>query len=275
MKILCCAIVMFFLSSISIHAFDETMIPQGWPHVDGKHFIVVYPQGGDLRGANEILTKAEMYYDRISDRLGFARYGDYWTWENRVKIILYNDAQAFFAQTNQPEWSEGFATTHSVNFGGRIIVSYQGQQNFLESILPHEIGHLVLHDFMRNKPIPVFLDEGVAQLEEVHTASQRLVMAQLVANRQHIPFMDIVSLRLDGRFDQRAVSIFYAESLYIVDFLIKTYGKDSFVQLCRLLRDGVGIEVAITKVYYPTVLNLNHLEKQWIQYLSIGEALAQ
>jgi hypothetical protein len=34
--------------------------------------------------------------------------------------------------------------------------------------------------------------------------------------------------------DAESVSIFYIESLYIVGFLVKTYGKDAFKDLCRI-----------------------------------------
>jgi hypothetical protein len=45
--------------------------------------------------------------------------------------------------------------------------------------------------------------------------------------------------------DVESVSIFYVESLYIVDFLIKTYGKDAFKEMCRYLRDGETFEQSL------------------------------
>ncbi len=252
-----------------VKAFDDSIIPQDWPHQDGKHFIIISSPSINIQQSNQVLTKAEEYYDRITSRLGFTRYGNYWTWENRVKIIFFANAQEFTNQTGQPSWSQGFAASHALSSGGKFIVSFDGQIDFISSILPHEIGHLILHDFMHQQPIPVFFDEGVAQLEEEHQEQAEVIMASLVNNKQHIPFTTIINLIPNSQFDQRAASIFYAESLYIVDFLIKTYGSEKFVHLCRLMRDGVNFEAAIIKAYYPTVTGLDNLEILWAQYLVI------
>lgn len=250
------------------HAFDPSQIPRDWPHRDGKHFQVIYPLGGDTSLANDVLNKAEEFYDRISDRIGFARYEDFWTWEKRVKIILYPDATTFSQQTGQPSWSEGFSSSHAGFLGKRVIVSFLNQPQFLTAILPHEIGHLILHDFMQNRQIPVFFDEGVAQLEQPRDdVTHRPVLASLIRQQQHIPLRILLTLRPSARFDGLAISIFYAESLYIVDFLIKTYGKEDFEHLCRQLRDGVDFESALKKVYYPTLTSLEDLEEQWAQSL--------
>lgn len=269
MKLFIGLIFSLFLLLTSAEAFQEDGVTKDWPRLEGKHFIVIYAQGVPTEYINRVLIRSEELYDRISNRLGFSKYTEYWTWENRAKIIIFPNAETYVEQTGQPAWSQGLATSHSQVFGGRVIASYFGREDLLTSILPHEIGHLMLHDFMKNTPIPVFFDEGVAQLEEGREAENEMIMAQLAHTNQHIPLSVLVNLRPTSAFDQRAVSIFYAESLYIVDFLIKTYGSDKFVQLCRLMRDRFSFEEAVKKFYYPLVSSIDDLERLWLNHLKI------
>ncbi len=63
------------------------------------------------------------------------------------------------------------------------------------------------------------------------------------------------------------VQIFYAESLYIIDFLIKTYGKDLFAKLCRFLRDGQLFEEALKQAYFPMIVSMDNLQEKWFRYV--------
>ena len=91
---------------------------------------------------------------------------------------------------------QGFASIYSELFKSRIIVSYKDQPNFVEVILPHEITHLILHDFIGfDRPIPRFFDEGVAQLEQKDdTLNHMDVMARLIIRGQDHPFAGFVAL---------------------------------------------------------------------------------
>ncbi len=246
----------------------DIAVPEHWPHVKSAHFIIYYSDNVFANEANQVLTKAEEYYERISYRLGIINVQDFWTWDNRVKIILYPTVKDFTSMTGQPSWSEGFAAQHTRSPEQRYIVSFVGQERFLTRILPHELGHLVLHDLMENKPVPVFVDEGVAQLEEERDDAQfKPIMASLVNQHKHIPLSDLVKMRPGKSFNSLQASIFYAESLYIIDFLIKTYGKDKFIELCRLMRNGLDFDEAVLKAYYPMFQDLGDLEEKWKAFL--------
>ena len=47
-------------------------------------------------------------YDKIADDLGFRRF-DFWLWDKRAKIYIYDDVRSYQAATNQPSWSSGCA----------------------------------------------------------------------------------------------------------------------------------------------------------------------
>jgi hypothetical protein len=248
---------------------DAGFDPPGWLKFQGDHFVVLYAPGGDEDMAHGVLDHAENYYNDIADDIGYSRYHNFWTWNDRVKIILFPDQESYVRQTRQPPWSRGFATIYSELFKSRIIVSYKGQPNFIEVILPHEITHLILHDFIGfDRPVPRFFDEGIAQLEQKDDSLSHMdIMAKLITGGRIIPLKDLLVYDLFAhKNDAGSVSIFYVESLYIVDFLIKTYGKDAFKEICRHLRDGENFEEALKEAYYPTIDSMQTLQEKWSDY---------
>ena len=264
-------VVMMFLvlSCPAWGSIDANFEPPGWLKFEGDHFMVLCPPQGDEDNAHTILEHAENYYNNIADDIGYARYQNFWTWGNRVKIILFNDEASYSRQTGQPPWSQGFALMYSELFRSRVIVSYNGQPNFVEVILPHEITHLILHDFIGfDRPIPRFFDEGLAQLEQKDDSLSHMdVMAKLIVGGRTIPLKDLLAYDLVAhKNDAESVSIFYVESLYIVDFLVKTYGKDAFKEMCRQLRDGKDFEGALKSSYYPTIDSMKTLQGKWFEY---------
>ena len=258
-----------FFGTCRAFAIDSSFEPPGWLKSDGDHFEVLYATNDDEDMAQQILNHAEDYYNDIADDIGYSRYQNFWTWNNRVKIILFESQVSYVQQTGQPPWSQGFASIYSELFRSRIIVSYRDQPNFVDVILPHEITHLILHDFIGfDRPIPRFFDEGVAQLEQKDDSLNHMdVMAKMIIGGRIIPLQDLLAYDLVAhKNDVESVEIFYVESLYIVDFLIKTYGKDAFKEMCRHLRDGDGFEQALKASYYPTIDSMQTLQEKWTEY---------
>jgi hypothetical protein len=261
---------LFFGMTVPVHAdIDPSFSPPGWLKFEGDHFVVLCATSDDEDVAHEILDHAEDYYHDIADDIGYSRYHNFWTWDDRVKIVLFPDQASYVRQTGQPPWSQGYASIYSETFKSRIIVSYKDQPNFVDVILPHEITHLILHDFIGfDRPIPRFFDEGVAQLEQKDDSLSHIdIMAKLIVGGKIIPLQDLLAYDLLAhKNDAESVSIFYVESLYIVDFLIKTYGKDAFKDMCRHLRDGDTFEQALKSSYYPTLDSMQTLQDKWFEY---------
>jgi len=259
---------LFFVTIAIAHAsIDDSYSPTGWIETKGDHFVVLCATQEDEEWARDILNHAESYYNDIADDIGYVRYQNFWTWEKRVKIVLFRSQESYVQQTGQPAWSNGYANVYSEMFKSRIIVSYKGQPDFLEVILPHEITHLILHDFI-NRPFPRFFDEGVAQLEQKdESLNHKDVVSRLITEGKGLAVQDLLNYDLGAhKSDAKAVAIFYIESLYIVDFLIKTYGKDSFKELCRHLRDGDNFEQALKAAYYPSLDSIQMLQDKWFDY---------
>lgn len=239
-----------------------------WQTVKGDHFVVYYYSRDYASTASLVLTKAEEYYDKVAYQIGYARYGDFWTWEDRVKIFIFPDQLSFLLTTGQKVWSKGYAVRDSKLFESRAIVTFYQEESFINNLLPHEIAHLVVKDFIGfNRPLPLWFEEGVAQQQEMKDPSQENGIIFLAKSGQHIPFELLNMLDIRRETQELKVAVFYAQSRSVVEFLIKVYGREAFERLCVNLRDGMDLLTALATSYGGSIDSMAVLERKWLEYM--------
>lgn len=252
--------VFFLLFYLSLNSYIHAQADK-WQEYKSEHFIVYYKEApADF--IQQVADKAEGYYNKIADELGFTRY-NFWLWENRAKIYIYNNIQDYQAATGQPEWSYG-----SVMPDTKVINSFPYEQNFFDSILPHELGHIIFREFVgfSNSAIPKWLEEGVASYQEkTRYALADGIVRGALKNSAFLSIQQLSDFR-PRLGDKDTVKIFYAESISIVNYLIKEFGKDNFTLFCQALRDKKDLNRAIASVY--PFSNVNDLESAWLKYLN-------
>ena len=254
------AVIPFWLTFSPQLLFAQTN--GGWSEIKGDHFIVSYQENG-RNFANSVLHKAEVYYNQIAGSLGYSRRSDFWLWDNRCLIYLYKDKDAFHQVTHQASWSSGFAIPEK-----RTIVSYLGAAEFLGSVLPHELTHLIFRDFVgiENNSIPLWLDEGLAMANE---EAKRIFFDQwvhrIISEKRWVPIGSMTQIRsLNGTSTEQA-AIFYAQAQSMVRFLLRSGEPSRFIQLCRDLRDGSSLENALRKNYPRQFETIEVFEKEWVR----------
>ena len=280
-KVLLCILCLSFLTLC--HA--ESALKE----VKGEHFIV-YHEPGYNSFAKEVISYAEDYYISIAKDLGYARYSEFWLWDERVKIYIYKDHPCFLKASRQPSWSHGVAY-----YRKKIIMSYFRGQGFLDSILPHEIAHLMFRDFVGfTGEIPLWLDEGVAQWAETQKRSlmkkrikdainERMILSlddMVNSDVRHINKDDTVYIRY-GRYEQEPtlliltgenlINLYYLQSFALVGFLIEKYGTNKFTVFCRELRNGKSVERALKAAYPYSLKGLEDFEVKWKEYYEEGQ----
>ncbi len=265
----CYAVCLNLYLCASLAGAEDMPLPGDWQELKGKHFVVIYSLEGNRKSARTILRRAEEYYDKIARSIGYSRYAHFWTWEERVKIVIFPDQDTFRSATGQPAWSLGYAVRDSQLFRSRIIVTYRHEFDFLDGLLPHEISHLIIRDFIGfEAEIPVWFDEGVAQLFDADKKIQaRDFMQNMVEAGSYVPFSILHSWDVRREKDPQKVMVFYAQSVSVVDFLITRYGSDAFGRLCREMKDGKNFEEALRSAYTNTIDSLADLEAKWLGYL--------
>jgi len=261
-------------------------LAQEWQALNGDHFIIYFL--GNEQIAKDILDKAEFFYRNIATELGYPRYSEFWLWDKRVKIYIYPDHQTFLKATGQPQWSQGMA-----DYKNKTIVSYAWSKGFVESLLPHEMAHLIFRDFVGFKgEIPLWLDEGVAQWSEEPKRKQIKAVAKqffnddAVLSLEDMMKLDIRKVTAADRVYIRStitkkgdrgilflsgdnlINTYYIQAVSLVGFLIEKYGSYAFSSFCRELREGKKLEDALRFAYPDHIRDLNEFEQRWREYLT-------
>ena len=245
------------LSLLVLPLLASAASTQNWQVVKSSHFLVSHT--GDEVFAKSVSDKAETYYTTIASDLGFTRYRNFWVWDNRVKILIYPTAKAFSEAYQAPLWAVGGA-----NYSRHEIASYQQSgPGFLNSLLPHELSHLILSDFIGAGHVPLWLTEGFAQWEQKGRKSIGF------APEMGLKWEDLMVADIREDSDQNRVTIFYAQSASVVGFMIATYGGDAFGSFCKALRDGKTIETALASAYSADIPTLDALKQKWLKSLSL------
>jgi len=259
-------LICLFLAVNIIGLQGEISAEVEWTELRGDHFIIFYT--GEKQFAKDVLSASEKYYLRIADDLGYQRYENFWQWDNRVKIYIYPDRETFQDSSLQPEWSEGLA-----NYNRKEIISYEWHEGFVETLLAHEIAHLVFRDYVGfNGGIPLWLDEGVAQWEE-HPKREviRDEVRELLKKDELIPLAELTKMDIRGSADEAQVRRFYIQAAMLVGFLVEEYGASRFVNFCRNLRDGKNLDDALRFAYPTNFRKLDDLEEKFREHLGSGE----
>ena len=239
-----------------------------WHTLKGRHFVIYYHPHTDQSQIRPVLRAAEDYYQKICDIVGFTRYSDFWTWDQRAKIFIFPNQASFLERTGAPAWSMGYADRDSYLFKSRAIVTYEQEKSLFDELLPHEISHLILHDFIPAANLPVWVDEGIAQLQEKNKyAAADGYMKALVRQGQYVRLNFLNQWNIRQETDAAKVQIFYAQSLSVIRFLREQYGKENFRRFCRNLRDEKPIEEALRFAYPKKIGSLKELEQLWVEFI--------
>jgi hypothetical protein len=228
-----------------------------WNTVKSTHFVVSY-RHAPLEFAERVSSEAERWYATITDDLGFLRH-DFWLWDNRAQITIYDSERDYLAESGMPAWSSGATAPKD-----KVVYAFYGKEGFFEHVLPHEIGHIIFREFVGfdNPAVPLWLDEGAASYHEIG-GNIRAVLAREMKNMPSLDRLSVVDPHAIG--DQRAAALFYAEAAGVIDFLLRTYGKESFVLFCRSLRDTRELDRALSYAF-SIQGGIAELDRLWRAY---------
>jgi hypothetical protein len=162
----------------------------------------------------------------------------------------------FFVYADQGAFYDALGPGTRENVGGQanagirtlfaLITPAEINASWVESVIPHELTHLVFDTAVRNPyhfP-PRWLNEGLAvYLAQGYGAADRAAVQRAVADGSLMPLQ-----ALDGQFPttRDRFALAYAESVSAVDDLVAQHGEAALVQLIRSYADGVTDDEAFT-----------------------------
>ena len=246
-------------ASPALSAIGEKLPEGEWNKHKDTHFIVYYHPSLPGRYIKDFTKKCERYYDVLTDRLGFNRF-DFWLWEDRAEIFIYKTREEYIEGTGRPQWSGA-----SVNVKLKRITTFYFDEDFFDVLLPHELGHIVLREFIGMKTdAPLWFDEGVACMNEKDSYIKYLLVAKGFAEKElciHVSEME----RLTSEKDVIFASAFYSTAASLLIFLIEEYKKDNFVKFLKELRDEEPFYKAMEHVY--GIRDSAELDKKFLIFL--------
>ena len=218
-----------------------------------KPDVVIHFPASLQTGAQDVLR----IYGVIKSELE-ALFG--WSLQVRPTIVLVGERNRFLQMAGDDR-IEAFARPH----GQVMVIDYSrlaARPLRMITTLKHELVHLLLHEHIVYTTIPKWLNEGIAQwasggVAEVLVTARKSMIGDALRTGQLPSFQD-----LEERFppDRKGFRLAYEQSLSIINFIEKKYGRQTVINLLGQLKNGSSIDQA---VYDTLGVTLTELEEDW------------
>ena len=228
----------------------------------GQDFIIYHRADVPDDFVQTTMDTSEDEFRRVTDNLGITNNQE-WALEKQIKIYIYSDKDDFVKNGGQATWSHGVAFAQA-----KTIKAYPEASGFFDTILPHELGHIIFRDYIGfTEDVPLWFEEGVAIYQEkAKRLGSNKAVKGTIENGQFIPLTRLTGVRLYKDSKNQVVDLFYSESASAVYYLITELGEQEFYMLCNELKNNTPFQDALHKVYlrFKTIDDLN---QSWVEYL--------
>jgi len=234
----------------------------GWQKMRGQDFIIYYRADVPEDFVRTAMDTAEEEFRRVTDNLGITNNQE-WALKDQVKVYIYSDRDDYVKNGGQAIWSHGVAFAQA-----KTIKLYPDASGFFDTVLPHELGHIIFRDYVGYKiELPLWFEEGVAVYQEkAKRLGSKKQVQEAIENGQFIPLSQLSGMRLYRNSKSETVDLFYAESASVVYYLITELGGQEFEMLCRELKSNTPFREALHKVYLR-FKDPDELNQSWVEYL--------
>jgi len=222
---------------------------------EGK--IILYWYDADQTFGRGLLNSAVESLTRLEENVGVEL-------EKPVKIIVYQSK----ADMQEALIAKGAIFEEQIITLGTVvapdIMLLHGTHSEVDQTIAHELTHVVVGLATKNPyaDLPAWLNEGLAMYNEgeLRSGNARALEKAIRQNK----LLSIRSLTsMTGNPDE--INLFYAQAYSVVDFLLRTYGKEKMSELLLVFKEGSLTDDALMKVYS---FDQDELEAQWRE--SIG-----
>lgn len=220
-----------------------------------EHFILsADPTFMKNLGSHNALYDLEEAYNSVSYKLSYYP-------KNKIPVVFYPSGE-FHNHWNMPTRVNAF-------FDGKLRVPYYDNRtpvNVLKPILMHELTHAFIST-MTEKPIPQWLNEGIAQWVEGKEIDKRtkdaVMMYQTTKRLPPIPLLDRILAAQTNSYNNTEMTLAYIKSFSVVKYLIEQYGIWTLMQIVKDYHEYPSIE-AVFKKFFNT--DVDSLEKSWLYW---------
>ncbi|KPJ64005.1 hypothetical protein AMJ44_13595 [candidate division WOR-1 bacterium DG_54_3] len=230
-----------FLCSISAHALT----------LETKYFNLIYDRSDEFY-AKRMVKSIDNIYERINRDMGIAPKG-------RIDVYLCRTKEQFekIYGEEPAEQIVAFARTRPKALIA-IKSPYIARQMNLQSVLAHELAHLVLGSYLKGKDVPRWLNEGFAMYESREMRMNHYAIVASAAIRGDLLKLD----QLDYAFysEGSKLDLAYAQSYYLMSYIIGEFGPQKFRELIDTYVRTSDLKAAIRKALS---IDFAEFDKNW------------
>jgi len=214
------------------------------------HFHVSFMEGGPTSDlASDILEVLEEAYVELGALMNY--YPDV-----RVPVLLYS-RRDYVDVTRSPDWAGAV-------YDGKIRIPLAGRQGMsrtLAAMLYHEYMHVLVH-FMAHRHVPVWLNEGLAEI-----SARRIEFAPLAVLPEAIASDRLMNWDVLGkpffRLPHQQVRLAYEQSYSLARFMVDSYGWHHMADLLQRLGRRQPWQTAVAAVYQGYGLDWPAILTEW------------
>jgi hypothetical protein len=186
-------------------------------------------------------------------------------WSPRCDLVIHPDDTSYRRAVGA-DGEQTFASSFNEKEGGRVLsrrIDVRGTvSDWLTSVLPHEMTHVLVADcFSCNEP-PAWLDESFALLADP-ASLQQLHLQEFTdqCNRDGvIPLAKLFQAAPTAASERRGM--FYGQCLSLAQFLVQLQGTQAFWRFGELAATH-GVDSALRAVYQLD--GVSDLQTRWLQ----------
>jgi len=219
---------------------------------ESSHFTVKFDGGDDHTVWSRVSEILEDAYREIGQQLG--------AYPSTPILVVLHTQETFHDATGGPAWSDGLYDT----LLGRIKVPTRGaltDQAWLTRVLRHEFVHALLHDRMKGRTIPQWLNEGLAmQLAGDPPPDLDKVI------RSNVTLISLSSLEGPwGGFPQQVANVAYLEGNSATKYFIDRFGMQKVREVLDVMATGQPFPSAFQDRLFITY---EQFQQRWIDELN-------
>jgi hypothetical protein len=239
-------VVFLIIFLIFLSAFHVSALEKGT-----KYFNIIYEKSDEFY-AQGISKKIDHIYTRINKDLGLVPKG-------RIDFYLCRTDEQFEKLYRGKPAKEivGFARLKP-DVLVAIKSPYLARGMDLQSVLAHELAHLVLRAYLKDKDIPRWLNEGFAMYESREMRINHYAIVASAAIRGDLLKLD----ELDYAFfaEGAKLELAYAQSYYLMSYIIGEFGPQRFRELIDAYVKNYNLKTAIEKALG---ISFEQFDKGW------------
>lgn len=221
---------------------------------ESEHFILAAdPEYIKNLGGHNVLYDLEQAYNTVSYKLSYYP-------KHKIPVVFY-PVKDFRNHWNLPARVNAF-------YDGKLRIPYYDDKtpvNVLKPVLMHELTHAFIST-IGNKPIPQWLNEGLAQWVEGKKIEPKAKDALMIyESTKRSPPIQMLDRILAGQKNSNntEMTLAYMKSFSLTKYLIEKYGIWAIMQLIHDYSKYNLWDEACAKFFQE---NTESLEKSWLQW---------